>query len=94
MNDFSGDPVDDGRLWLPDNIPATGFERFTLLTHLNLSYLGLRGPIPDGIGKLVNLLSLDLSSSIVSDGYDVPQMYQTTPTLTILILCGCSTLIP
>ncbi|WVZ95195.1 hypothetical protein U9M48_040990 [Paspalum notatum var. saurae] len=43
-------------------IPATGFERFTFLTHLNLSSSGLYGQIPIGINKLVNLLSLDLSN--------------------------------
>jgi hypothetical protein len=60
---------------LPDNITATtpaGFERFSLLTHLNLSYAGLRGPIPAGIGKLVNLVSLDLSSYFSTDEDGVP----------------------
>ncbi|KAK3122669.1 hypothetical protein QOZ80_8AG0616600 [Eleusine coracana subsp. coracana] len=46
-----------------NNIPSTGFERFALLTHLNLSNLGIQGPVPIGIGKLVNLLSLDISTS-------------------------------
>ncbi|GJN39731.1 hypothetical protein PR202_gb28867 [Eleusine coracana subsp. coracana] len=46
-----------------NNIPSTGFERFALLTHLNLSNLGIQGPLPIGIGKLVNLLSLDISTS-------------------------------
>lgn len=49
-------------VWL-DSIPATGFERFTMLTHLNLADSGLYGQIPIGISKLVNLVSLDLSSS-------------------------------
>nr|AAT39466.1 cf2-like protein [Zea mays] len=75
MNQFSGDPFNEGIHWLAENIPATGFERFTLLTHLNLSYMGLRGPIPAGIGRLVNLLSLDLSSSFPTDGYDVSNSY-------------------
>jgi Leucine-rich repeat (LRR) protein len=71
MNDFSRG--DDDVQPLPGNITATtpaGFERFSLLTHLNLSYAGLRGPIPAGIGKLVNLVSLDLSSyfAIGEDG--------------------------
>ncbi|KAF8712823.1 hypothetical protein HU200_028596 [Digitaria exilis] len=51
MNDFGG-----------YDIPATGFERFTFLTHLNLSNSGFYGQIPIGISKLVNLLSLDLST--------------------------------
>ncbi|TVU43436.1 hypothetical protein EJB05_09909, partial [Eragrostis curvula] len=45
-----------------DNIPATRFETFTMLTHLNMSNIGLGGKIPFGISKLVNLLSLDLSN--------------------------------
>ncbi|CAO2186853.1 unnamed protein product [Urochloa humidicola] len=51
MNDFGG-----------YIIPATGFERFTFLTHLNLSNSALYGQVPIGISKLVNLVSLDLSS--------------------------------
>ncbi|GJN39729.1 hypothetical protein PR202_gb28865 [Eleusine coracana subsp. coracana] len=47
-----------------NNIPAPGFERFALLTHLNLSNLGIQGPVSIGIDKLVNLLSLDISTSI------------------------------
>ncbi|XBI61474.1 hypothetical protein VPH35_042261 [Triticum aestivum] len=43
------------------NLPATGFERLSLLTHLNLSNSGFQGQIPIGIGKLANLISLDLS---------------------------------
>jgi hypothetical protein len=73
MNDFSRG--DDDVQPLPDNITATtpaGFERFSLLTHLNLSYAGLRGPIPAGIGKLVNLVSLDLSSYFSTDEDGVP----------------------
>ncbi|KAI5004341.1 hypothetical protein ZWY2020_031584 [Hordeum vulgare] len=41
------------------------FERLSSLTHLNLSNSGLDGPIPIGISKLVNLVSLDLSSHTV-----------------------------
>ncbi|XP_062192498.1 receptor-like protein 6 [Phragmites australis] len=63
MNDFSQNWNDPLSL-RPDNIPATGFERFALLTHLNLSNSGLSGQIPIGISKLVNLVSLDLSNSI------------------------------
>ncbi|KAM3198065.1 hypothetical protein ACQJBY_073262 [Aegilops geniculata] len=44
------------------NLPASGFERFSLLTHLNLSNSGFRGQIPTGIGKLASLVSLDLST--------------------------------
>lgn len=51
MNDIGG-----------DTIRSTGFERFTFLTHLNLSNSGLHGQIPPSISKLVNLLSLDLST--------------------------------
>lgn len=50
-------------MW-PDSMLDTQFERFTLLTHLNLSNSGLDGSIPIGINnKLMNLVSLDLSSS-------------------------------
>ncbi|KAM3346285.1 hypothetical protein ACQJBY_020708 [Aegilops geniculata] len=50
------------------NLPASGFERLSLLTHLNLSYSGFKGQIPIGIGKLANLVSLDLSALY----YDIP----------------------
>lgn len=43
------------------NLPTSGFERLSLLTHLNLSSSGFQGQIPIGIGKLANLISLDLS---------------------------------
>nr|XP_051220990.1 receptor like protein 22-like [Lolium perenne] len=43
------------------SFPASGFERLSLLTHLNLSNSGFQSQIPMGIGKLVNLISLDLS---------------------------------
>uniref|UniRef100_A0ACD5VCE0 Uncharacterized protein n=1 Tax=Avena sativa TaxID=4498 RepID=A0ACD5VCE0_AVESA len=43
------------------SLPASGFERLSLLTHLNLSKSGFQGQIPIGIGKLANLISLDLS---------------------------------
>ncbi|CAO2176564.1 unnamed protein product [Urochloa humidicola] len=53
MNDFSINR--DCHIW-PDNMLDTQFERFTLLTHLNLSNSGLDGQIPIGINnKLVNL---------------------------------------
>jgi hypothetical protein len=51
------------------NIPATGLERFSFLTHLNLSNSCLFGHIPIGISKLVNLLSLDLSNYYFDDDY-------------------------
>ncbi|KAL6857262.1 hypothetical protein ACP4OV_018644 [Aristida adscensionis] len=59
MNDFGGYPYE---------IPSTGFERLALLTHLNLSNSGFFGEVPIGISKLVNLLSLNLSSS--NEQYD------------------------
>ncbi|KAM0893567.1 hypothetical protein ACQ4PT_025017 [Festuca glaucescens] len=43
------------------SLPASGFERLSLLTHLNLSKSGFQGQIPIGIGRLSNLISLDLS---------------------------------
>ncbi|KAE8772055.1 LRR receptor-like serine/threonine-protein kinase FLS2 [Hordeum vulgare] len=49
------------------NMSAVGIERLTLLTHLNLSNSNLEGEIPVGIGKLKNLVSLDLSSEYPSD---------------------------
>ncbi|KAM0906449.1 hypothetical protein ACQ4PT_016757 [Festuca glaucescens] len=51
MNDF-------GRY----SMPAIGFERLTFLAHLNLSNSNFHGEIPIAIGKLENLISLDLSS--------------------------------
>uniref|UniRef100_A0ACD5VJA7 Uncharacterized protein n=1 Tax=Avena sativa TaxID=4498 RepID=A0ACD5VJA7_AVESA len=44
------------------SLPASGFERLSLLTHLNLSNSGLFGQIPIGIGRLASLISLDLST--------------------------------
>jgi hypothetical protein len=45
------------------DILSVGFERLTLLTHLNLSGSTIEGQsqIPAGIGKLTKLISLDLS---------------------------------
>ncbi|KAE8811207.1 Receptor-like protein 12 [Hordeum vulgare] len=51
MNDFGG-----------SRIPASGFQRLSKLTHLNLSYSGFYGQVPIAIGKLKSLISLDLSS--------------------------------
>jgi hypothetical protein len=50
-NDFGGSPI-----------PAAGFERLSVLTHLNLSYAGFYGQVPVVIGKLPSLISLDISS--------------------------------
>jgi Leucine-rich repeat (LRR) protein len=62
-NDFNG-----------SQLPATGFERLTELTHLNLSSSSFSGEIPVGVGRLSNLVSLDLSSAfhildLADDGY-------------------------
>nr|CDM80748.1 unnamed protein product [Triticum aestivum] len=54
----------------PYSLPASGFERLPLLTHLNLSNSGFQGQIPAGIGRLANLVSLDLSSHFGIDDYD------------------------
>ncbi|RCV30170.1 hypothetical protein SETIT_6G072400v2 [Setaria italica] len=66
MNDIGG-----------GNIRSAGFERFTFLTHLNLSNSGLYGQIPPSISKLVNLLSLDLSTYNIdySLGFYGPNYY-------------------
>ncbi|XP_020103094.1 receptor-like protein 12 [Ananas comosus] len=47
----------------PFTLPASGFERLSNLTHLNLSNAGFVGQVPIGIAHLVNLISLDLSVS-------------------------------
>ncbi|CAL4982453.1 unnamed protein product [Urochloa decumbens] len=45
-------------------LPSTGFERLTHLTHLNLSNANFSGIIPaDSIGRLTNLVSMDLSAT-------------------------------
>lgn len=53
------------------NITTAEFERLALLTHLNLSTSDLYGRIPIGISKLVNLVSLDLSSHRVFNDDDL-----------------------
>ncbi|XP_020102553.1 receptor-like protein 12 [Ananas comosus] len=47
----------------PITLPASGFERLSNLTHLNLSNAGFIGQVPIGIAHLTNLISLDLSIS-------------------------------
>lgn len=61
MNDFGGTSYYH---------PSDGFERLSLLTHLNLSNAGIAGQIPKGISKLDKLVSLDLSCSFttIDDG--------------------------
>ncbi|KAG8046021.1 hypothetical protein GUJ93_ZPchr0008g13068 [Zizania palustris] len=43
-------------------LPSEGFERLTKLTHLNLSSSSFSGVIPTAMGRLTNLVSLDLST--------------------------------
>nr|CAB3490339.1 unnamed protein product [Digitaria exilis] len=64
MNDFGGMNYVN---------PSDGFERLSLLTHLNLSNAGITGQIPKGIRKLTNLVTLDLSCSftITDDGGNI-----------------------
>uniref|UniRef100_A0A0D9UX27 Leucine-rich repeat-containing N-terminal plant-type domain-containing protein n=1 Tax=Leersia perrieri TaxID=77586 RepID=A0A0D9UX27_9ORYZ len=50
-NDFNG-----------SQIPVVGFQHLTELTHLNLSSSKFAGQIPHAIGRLTNLVSLDLST--------------------------------
>nr|CAB3476162.1 unnamed protein product [Digitaria exilis] len=51
-------------------LPSTGFERLTELTHLNLSTTNFSGMIPAAsIGRLTNLVSLDLS--VAFEFYDL-----------------------
>ncbi|KAM0852908.1 hypothetical protein ACQ4PT_051445 [Festuca glaucescens] len=45
-------------------LPVVGFEKLSLLTHLNLSGSGLAGQIPISIGHLTSLISLDLSNHL------------------------------
>jgi Leucine-rich repeat (LRR) protein len=62
-------------------LPAVGFERLTFLTHINLSNYHFGGEIPLGIGKLVNLISLDISSS-----YDIMRDFQCNGEMDSLLL--------
>nr|CAD1839872.1 unnamed protein product [Ananas comosus var. bracteatus] len=50
----------------PTALPASGFERLTKLTHLNISNTGFVGQVPIGIAHLTNLISLDLSGGYVA----------------------------
>ncbi|TVU21717.1 hypothetical protein EJB05_31372, partial [Eragrostis curvula] len=43
-------------------LPSVGFERLAELVHLNLSNCRIAGRVPDGIGRLTKLVSLDLST--------------------------------
>ncbi|KAJ4814480.1 Receptor-like protein 12 [Rhynchospora pubera] len=57
--------------WFHDvKLPDTGFERLTNLTHLDLSCAGFVGDVPISISVLTNLISLDLSNLISSNGAD------------------------
>uniref|UniRef100_A0A0E0BQG3 non-specific serine/threonine protein kinase n=1 Tax=Oryza glumipatula TaxID=40148 RepID=A0A0E0BQG3_9ORYZ len=51
-------------------LPVTGFENLTELTHLDLSDTNIAGDVPAGIGSLVNLVYLDLSTSFYIIYYD------------------------
>lgn len=49
-------------------LPPVGFERLTKLTNLNLSSCNFGpGRVPQGIGRLANLISLDLSARLGID---------------------------
>ncbi|TVU21703.1 hypothetical protein EJB05_31356, partial [Eragrostis curvula] len=50
-------------------LPTTGFERLTELTHLNLATCNFTEMIPINIGRLTSFVSLDLSTTYVS--YDL-----------------------
>ncbi|KAM3354982.1 hypothetical protein ACQJBY_025626 [Aegilops geniculata] len=75
MNDFGG-----------SRIPAVGFERLSKLTHLNLSYSGFYGQIPIVIGKLTNLVSLDLSSLHNIESDEITNIYSILDGYNFLVL--------
>lgn len=75
MNDFGG-----------SCIPAVGFERLSVLTHLNLSYSGFYGQVPTSIGKLTSLISLDLSSIHGIDGAEIDTLYDIMDSFNLLLL--------
>ncbi|XP_037403949.1 receptor-like protein 7 [Triticum dicoccoides] len=64
-NDFSGKSTISG--FSGYSMPTVGLERLTFLSHLNLSKSGFEGEIPIAIGKLENLVSLDLSIDVEDD---------------------------
>ncbi|VAH56037.1 unnamed protein product [Triticum turgidum subsp. durum] len=64
-NDFSGKSMISG--FSGYSMPTVGLERLTFLSHLNLSKSGFEGEIPIAIGKLENLVSLDLSIDVEDD---------------------------
>ncbi|CAL4985797.1 unnamed protein product [Urochloa decumbens] len=67
-------------------LPSVGFERLTQLTHLNLSNANFSGAIPaDSIGRLVNLVSIDLSVGVDVYLDDSPQPQLQVPNLESLI---------
>jgi len=75
-NDFGG-----------SRIPAAGFERLLVLTHLNLSYAGFYGQIPIVIGRLLNLVSLDISSvHYYTDGDELDTLYNVLDSYNLLVL--------
>jgi len=67
-------------------IPAAGFERLSVLTHLNLSYAGFYGQIPIVIGKLSSLISLDISSIHYIDGAEIDTLYNVVDSYSLLVL--------
>ena len=75
MNDFGG-----------SRIPAAGFERLSVLTHLNLSYSGFYGQVPTAIGKLTSLISLDLSSIHGIGGAEIDTLYDIMDSFNLLLL--------
>ncbi|XP_052140950.1 receptor-like protein 7 [Oryza glaberrima] len=70
-NDFNGSPL-----------PSSGFERLTELTHLSLRSTNITGVVPAGIGRLVNLVSLDLSTDFeIIDTFDDTYVFKMNSSL-------------
>uniref|UniRef100_J3NC77 Uncharacterized protein n=1 Tax=Oryza brachyantha TaxID=4533 RepID=J3NC77_ORYBR len=67
-------------------LPATGFELLTELTHLDLSNTNFAGPVPAGIGSITGLAYLDLSTTFfeaeMDEDYSV--MYYNSNTMSPL----------